>query len=162
PEFDEWLVTQRERLRAMMRDGLARLVALDAQAGHLARALDPARRGPPLDPLDEGMPRGGVGFEAPAGRPPGRPRQCRICCDALQRELGVEPDAETRALYSALLERRLPGRREAPATALASDIPLVGREAEAACLRDALEECVRGRGRVAAILGEAGIGKSRL
>ena len=40
--------------------------------------------------------------------------------------------------------------------------PLVGREAERQALVDCLEKLRTGRGQVAAILGEAGIGKSRL
>ena len=44
----------------------------------------------------------------------------------------------------------------------ARDVPLVGRLAELAILRSALEELRTGRGRVIAIVGEAGLGKSRL
>ena len=44
----------------------------------------------------------------------------------------------------------------------ARDVPLVGRQAELAILRSALDELRGGRGRVIAIVGEAGLGKSRL
>ncbi|MDQ3399641.1 MAG: AAA family ATPase [Chloroflexota bacterium] len=44
----------------------------------------------------------------------------------------------------------------------ARDVPLVGRQAELAILRSALDELRMGRGRVIAIVGEAGLGKSRL
>lgn len=44
----------------------------------------------------------------------------------------------------------------------ARDVPLVGRQAELAILRSALDELRTGRGRVIAIVGEAGLGKSRL
>ncbi|TMK97434.1 MAG: hypothetical protein E6G40_08340 [Actinobacteria bacterium] len=42
------------------------------------------------------------------------------------------------------------------------DLPLVGREAELATLRQALESATRRRGRVVELVGEPGIGKSRL
>ena len=40
--------------------------------------------------------------------------------------------------------------------------PLVGRDAELAVLDDALDDCRRGRGRLVDLVGEPGIGKSRL
>ena len=40
--------------------------------------------------------------------------------------------------------------------------PLIGRAAERAALNDALDEAERGRGRVIALIGEAGIGKTHL
>jgi predicted ATPase/class 3 adenylate cyclase len=44
----------------------------------------------------------------------------------------------------------------------ASNVPLVGRARELALLQDALEALLRGEGRVMQIVGEPGIGKSRL
>src|SRR6266851_122118 len=49
-----------------------------------------------------------------------------------------------------------------PLDILLSEVPLVGREPEMARLRTALESAVSGRGECVAIVGEAGVGKSRL
>lgn len=162
PAFEDWLIGHRERLRALMRDGLARLVEQDALDGNVPRALKAASRGLALDPLDESMHRAMMRVHAAAGHPGAALRQYQICVDALQRELGVEPAAETRALYRKLLAQRQTGGREESIPTLTSDGSLVGRESELARLTDALEECSRGHGRVVAIVGEAGIGKSRL
>ncbi len=82
----------------------------------------------------------------------------------LHRELGVAPVEETTALYEAVSEGRLP----APAPAVAVEVPenrglypLVGREAELRALL-AVWDAVREDGRLLAIEGEAGIGKTRL
>src|SRR5439155_9644851 len=103
------------------------------------------------------------------------------CANVLERELGVEPEAETKAVYQEILRRREapvarveeaasgtspPGPLSPPIVAglaaPSADTPLIGREREMARLRGALEEAWGGRGRVVALLGEAGVGKSRL
>ena len=97
----------------------------------------------------------------------------------LQRELGVEPEDETKQLYQEILRRRpvvaaAPGAgmtsggsppfatARAPAPHLATDTPLIGRDQEMARLRAVLAEAVSGQGRVIAVVGEAGVGKTRL
>jgi class 3 adenylate cyclase/tetratricopeptide (TPR) repeat protein len=42
------------------------------------------------------------------------------------------------------------------------ELPLVGREAELAAFEEVLDEAARGRGRLVEVVGDAGIGKSRL
>ena len=87
--------------------------------------------------------------------------------------LGIEPEAETKALYQEILRER-PSHRVAIAEAsLAQPVPeprapagaetlLVGRADELARLRDLLAATAAGTAQVVAVLGEGGIGKSRL
>lgn len=54
------------------------------------------------------------------------------------------------------------GRQQGERSGPTGRVPLVGREAEMAVLRTALASCLEGRGQVVQIVGEPGIGKSRL
>lgn len=82
-------------------------------------------------------------------------------------ELGLEPSAELRELQRAILAQdatlaAVPsaGRREEAVEAARG--VFVGREAEVAELREAWTDAVAGRGRLVLLVGEPGIGKSRL
>src|SRR3954447_15526758 len=78
----------------------------------------------------------------------------------LVEELGIEPGRELRELHGAIL-------RQDAALDLVSDTggtsaAFVGRGPELGQLIDALDEAIAGRGGVALVTGEPGIGKSRL
>src|SRR5262245_1634009 len=104
-------------------------------------------------------------------------RQYQICVDVFQRELGAEPETETKQLYQEILQRRPTetARRPSPAAAppqgsdsrprvqsLRRQTPLIGREDELGRLRQALRDVGHGHESVVTVLGEAGIGKSRV
>jgi DNA-binding SARP family transcriptional activator/tetratricopeptide (TPR) repeat protein len=164
--FEEWLLTERERLREMAVDGLARLLAHQMQGGRHQGAVETAGRLLAIDSTQEAVHRTLMRLHARQGRRSAALRQYESCVAALRRELGVEPEAETRRLYQDLLQERLPpeGRRPAPARSGAGvpDGPLIGRQGEIERLRREVGESQAGRGRVLVLLGEAGIGKSRL
>lgn len=176
PAFEEWLLGERERLRELSLDGLAKLLAHQRRAGALAAAVATALRMLSLDPLQEAVHRMLMRGYADLGRRGTALRQYQHCVGLLGRELGIEPEPETKALYQEILRQRaLPagvgggvaagacgpgplGGSRAPV----AEIPLVGRPDELEQLRAALERARAGRGGVVAVLGEAGIGKTRL
>jgi predicted ATP-dependent serine protease len=49
-----------------------------------------------------------------------------------------------------------------PSSPVPDEAPMFGRQSELTRLRHALDEALAGRGQLIAVLGEAGIGKSRL
>jgi WD40 repeat protein/DNA-binding SARP family transcriptional activator len=82
-------------------------------------------------------------------------------------ELGVEPGDELRALQDAILHQD-PKLTVEPAGVLPHELdagsapPLVGRERELAWLRDRWDEARAGNGRLIALAGAVGMGKTRL
>ncbi len=168
--FEEWLMAERERLRELALEALARILAGHIRADALAQAVQTALRLVALDPLQETVHRTLMRLYLRLGRRGAGLRQYQACLDALRRELGAEPEAETRALYLELLQSASspappeaamasPGLAEAPAVYPA---PLVGRASDLARLGQAYEAARRGGPPVLALIGEAGIGKTRL
>jgi adenylate cyclase len=120
-----------------------------------------------------------MGLQVQLGRRASALRQYQLCVGVLQRELGVEPEQETKQLYREILRQRpldvmaglegpatgRSGHAEVlapPAETMSREVPLVGRDPELERLREALESAWTGRGRLVALIGEAGVGKSRL
>src|SRR5262245_7057485 len=154
PPFEEWLVAERERLRELVLEGLARLLARQRAAGDLEAGVDSALRLLAIDPLQESVHRTLMRLYAALGRRGDALRQYRECVAVLGRELEVEPEAETRQVYQEILRERLgrpdrdpaaadpaaaPRRDHVPAAPGLAEIPLVGRAAELDLLRTALD-----------------------
>ena len=179
PLFEEWLVAERERLREMALEALTRLLTQQTKVAGTERAIQTAVRLLGIDPLQEAVHRTLMRLYARQGRRGAALKQYQVCTGALRRELGTEPEAETRKLYQELLRRpvavvKAPEPREdyptrsarkvrtVPPDLPAAETPLLGRQAELGRLRDLLGEAMLGRGHVATVVGEAGIGKTRL
>jgi DNA-binding SARP family transcriptional activator len=177
PLFEEWLMLERERLREAALEGLARLLAHQRGTGANEAAVQTGLRLLALDPLQESCHRALMQLYAGLGRRDAALRQYQQCVDLVRRELHTEPEAKTSALYQQILRQRPaphvtrlevdrtgeeevgpPPRSQSPPT----ETPLVGRTGELGELLSALDASRSGRGRAVAILGEAGIGKTRL
>jgi len=171
--FEDWLMGERERLRELALDTLAKLLAHQRVVGPAETALQTALRLTALDPLQETVHRTLMRLYAQLGRRGAALRQYQLCVGVLQRELGVEPEADTRQLYQEILRRRpqrepgartIPGIKpfSAPLVIAATQTPLIGRAAEMTRLREVLAQARGGAGQLLAIVGEAGVGKTRL
>jgi DNA-binding SARP family transcriptional activator len=114
--FKDWLTLERERLRERAIETLARLLAGQRRAGAREAAIQTALRLLALDPLQEPVHRTLMGLYVDLGRRAAALRQYQICVGLLQRELGVEPEPESRALFREILSLAGPRPGIRPAT----------------------------------------------
>ena len=177
--FEDHLRSERERLRARAVGVLTRLLEHQVQRGPVDAATETALRLLAMDPTQESVHRALMKLHARSGRRAAALRQYQECVEVLQRELDVEPEPATRQLYrdilaasqtprpsSAVTERSTSGagvRGALPKSdRLGVDPPLAGRKAELATVRELLDHSCGRRGHVVSIVGETGMGKTRL
>jgi DNA-binding SARP family transcriptional activator len=95
PPFEEWLMSERERLHELAIQALGRLLAHQQKAGAAEPAVQTSLRLLALDPLQEPVRRAVMRLYARLGRREAALRQYQLCVDTLKRELSTQPDAET-------------------------------------------------------------------
>lgn len=170
--FEEWLTSERERLQQLALRALTRLLEHQLAAGLLDDALPTASRLLALDPLREAAHRALMHVYTRQGLRGSALRQYQTCVATLQRELGADPEPVTQQLYRHIVKEPTPGAPSAASShhraararggTSTSEAPLVGRATELERLRHALDAAWQGRGHALVLVGEAGIGKTRL
>ncbi|MDX8481696.1 alpha/beta fold hydrolase [Mesorhizobium sp. VK24D] len=121
--FEDWLRVERERLRMIAVATLDRLVAHYSASNDPAYCVRTAARLLAMEPLREDIHRALMRAYAAQGRINLALKQYELCRDALQRDLRLTPEPETRELYEDLRARRgaSPSRFPHPASASGSD-----------------------------------------
>lgn len=158
--YEEWLLP--ERLRQTFLDVLQHLVVLCENARDYPAAIHYAQRFLRADPLHETTYRRLMRLHALNGDRANALRTYHVCASLLDRELGVEPTQDTQDVYARLLKlEELTTDRATQASATARE-RLVRRQAEWAVLQTVWAKVRQGRPHLCCIVGEAGIGKSRL
>ena len=104
--FETWLLEERGRLRELAIEALARSLSHQRKTGALAAAVRTARRLLAIDRLQEPVHRTLMRLHAQLGQRAAALRQYQHCVTVLQRELGVEPELETKQLYQEVLTQR--------------------------------------------------------
>lgn len=155
PAFEDWTLTERARLRELALQALHRLAEIQLSRADYPAALEATSRLLAFDSWREEAHRQRMSALARAGQRSAALAQYQTCRRILAKELGVEPSAETTALYEQICnaETRPAGNLPARATSF------IGREAELAEIgvRLANADC-----RVLTLVGEGGVGKSSL
>lgn len=156
--YSDWLLVERDRLAQAYAAALERLAALYEARRDYPTAIGHAQALLRHDPLHEPAYAQLMRLHALNDDRAAALHTYHTCATVLRRELDVAPGPEVRAFYEQLL--KVTAQPAAPVQAEAA-IPLVGREAEWGQLTHAWRAAA-GRSRLALIIGEAGIGKTRL
>src|SRR6266542_3180624 len=161
PEFEDWQLAEADTLRRELAAALQRLVDAEAVRGRWQAAIADAERWLALDPLHEPAHRQLMRLYAWSGQRGAAMRKYRACVRILDEELGVSPLEETTALYQQVTEGGVePPPTPPPEAAIPTPPPAAA--ARAAAPGGPAPPPLDGRGRLVALTGEAGVGKTRL
>ncbi len=170
PEFEDWMLGERERVRNLVLSTMHRLLIHYRRAGAYRRGIDTANRLLGIAPWQEEVHRDLMRLFALNGQRSEALVQYNTCRKMLADELGVEPTMETRLLYRQIragrpLKEEGAGRGASaldrlPCLDPASRMPvLVGRDEEMTALKQLLSEPGGG---LVTLVGPEGVGKTSL
>jgi len=161
--YDDWIDSERERLRQCYVRALERLLLLEEEQRDYPSAIEYAQRLLRHDPVHETTYRRLMRLHALHGDRASALRVYHTCVTILERELGVEPNQNTQEAYQRLLNMEAPavlGTRSSSMSITRST--LVGRHDEWRILLNAWKRAATGHTTFVLISGEAGLGKTRL
>jgi DNA-binding SARP family transcriptional activator/tetratricopeptide (TPR) repeat protein len=170
PEFELWLEGERARWRQVFGELCERLSRLEGEEGLIAEAIGTARLWVRQAPLEEFAHRRLMELLSDAGESERALLVYEGFRNTLSRALGTEPSTQMQEFTARLREeadeRASLGAshiHSAAVTALSMlEVPLVGRQEEFGALVSEYQAARMGQTRVVSILGEPGIGKTRL
>ncbi len=160
--YDEWVLPLRAELHQDVMAALTQLVTLLENQRAYDDGIRYAQQLLTLEPLAEQGYQQLMRLHAAEGDRAGALKVYQACVDTLARELGVEPSAETQALYQRLRQAKSSAAHRAQPAPVPNLPPLIGRQTEWQTLHAAWQRAMTGRATVVTVAGEAGIGKTRL
>lgn len=159
--YEDWILPKREELRQKYVQALKQLIALLVVERDYTPAIQFSQRLLRYDPLHEAGYRQMMELYTQQRDRASALHTYHTLTVALERELGVPPSAETRALYERLLKADA-APELAPTSLLLDAARLVGRHSEWQSILTAWRKSSKGQAHCVLITGEAGIGKTRL
>ena len=167
PEFERWVSVEGCGFENRYLSSLAALTEHAKSCGDFLAAIDFAQRYLVVDNLAEAAHRNLIELFSLTGNRNAAMGQFERCAVILERELGVNPMPETRAVYDAVLKNRAktpssPKIDPIPMILPTLEVPLVGRDEVLGRLEWLWSQSKHGQAQVVFISGEAGIGKSRV
>ncbi|MDQ3926537.1 MAG: AAA family ATPase, partial [Actinomycetota bacterium] len=179
PDFDLWVEAEREAWRGRMELVYEHLSRFQLGCGETEDAIATAASWTGHAPLSEEAYQRLMEAQFAAGDRPGALNTYEALRSVLARRLGAEPRPETKAMIARAQGSGPPEERVTPrpgASSLAPSAsqprtlrrvlpdtpPFVGRAQEFGILVEAYREALSGEARAVALLGDAGIGKTRL
>ena len=170
--YEDWVLATREELRGHHLALLTDLAEDHARQGRYRRAISLCHEGLAIDNTREAVYRQLMLYHYCAGEQNSALKVYHKCRRILRDEIGVDPMPDTISLHRQIQRRQVeavdrdvaypPPAQDFAVTYSLGRTPFVGREAEYGRLAACATEAAAGQGRVALIVGEPGIGKSRL
>ncbi len=165
PTFDEWALTKADELRHKLIEALTRLTEDYCLLGDAESALQYAQRLVTLDPLNESAHRQLMQVYSLAGQHNTALKQYQDFEQILRKELGLDPQPETRALYRQIRKgelKRVPVGIQKVTITPQTNLPqqltsFIGRATQQVEIVGLLA-----RNRLITLAGPGGIGKTRL
>ena len=175
PGFDLWVEGERTKWRTLFEELCERLSRLEAEEELIAEAIATARLWSRYAPLEEAAHRRLMELLSSVGEGERALLAYEDFRNILGRELGMEPppplqelaaslrhEVEQRTSLGVTLARASEGAPATTSPPSGLEASLVGRQKEFGALVSEYQAASTGQTRVVAILGEAGIGKTRL
>jgi predicted ATPase/DNA-binding SARP family transcriptional activator len=176
-QFEEWQFFEADSLRQQLAEALQLLINWHRDRVEYEMSILYARRWLSLDPFHEPAHRQLMRLFAWAGQHAAALRQYEDCVRLMRKELKVEPDEETKALYSAIRSRsfaslvtdelkqpivvaKTADQANAPHNLLPMDAPMAGRDGEVERITRSLKDDPKCR--LLTLMGPGGVGKTRL
>jgi predicted ATPase/DNA-binding SARP family transcriptional activator len=163
--FNEWAFAESEELRRNLAEALHTLSEDYITLGEAEKAIPYARRLITLDPLNEASHRKLMEVYLQAGQHSAALKQYQVCEQILRKELGLDPQPETLALYKRIRKGEIkPAQafRAAETNPPKHNLPsqlssFIGREKEQTEIMNLIA-----KNRLVTLIGTGGIGKTSL